>query len=189
MKLVFLGPPGAGKGTQAKLIANDKDLAHISTGDMLRAAVSSGSKLGLQVKSVLDSGQLVPDDLIVRLIEKRVEEEDCKVGYILDGFPRTVGQAQALQRMLEGKGTALSGVLLFQVSEEDLRTRLAIRRNEQGRADDDEQVQLERLRVYERETKPLIEFYDRLGFLRRVDASGNIEEISKKVAQVVSGLV
>ena len=112
-RIVFLGLPGAGKGTQAKLHAANSDIAHISTGDMLRAAVNGGTSLGQRVKSIMDEGQLVPDELMVELIGVRIAEPDCAKGYILDGFPRTVAQAEALQKMLQGREQGLSAVVLF----------------------------------------------------------------------------
>lgn len=183
LKLVFLGPPGAGKGTQAKLLSERRQIAHISTGDMLRAAVKEGSDLGKRVQTIIDAGQLVPDDLIVDLIRERISQSDCERGFILDGFPRTVAQAQALQRMLGERGESLSKVVFFNVRREDIRNRLDHRRGNEARADDSAEVQEERLRIYQEQTAPLIEFYQNLGLLHRLEAGGAIEEVQERLVQ------
>lgn len=180
-KIIFLGPPGAGKGTQAKLLAAKHQLAHISTGDMLRAAVAEGSELGKQVKGILDSGQLVSDALIVQLIEDRVKKSDCARGYILDGFPRTVPQAEALKAMLAAAGTSISAVVSFELSEESVLGRLTHRAGVEARADDSAEVQRERLRVYREQTSPLIQYYTNAKLLRSVDASGSVDDVQKLV--------
>lgn len=177
MKVVFLGPPGAGKGTQAKRLAEAEGLAHISTGEMLRAAVQKGTPLGQKVKDIMDAGHLVPDDLIVQLIQERVKEADCVAGYILDGFPRTLPQAEALSIMLDKSGARLDAVASFEVSEAALSERLAHRRGAEARVDDDAEVQRERLRVYNKQTAPLIDYYRNGKLLRPVDASGTIDDV------------
>lgn len=186
MRLVFLGAPGAGKGTQAKILAENRNLAHISTGDMLRQAVSTGSEIGKQVKSIMESGQLVPDEMIVTIIKERIRQEDCQEGYILDGFPRTVPQAESLKKMLQEQDEDLSNVVLFDVSDEDLRARLENRRGAEARKDDSAEVQLERLRVYKEQTEPLIAFYEGLGMLSKVNGAGSIEEVQERL-QVALG--
>lgn len=185
MKLVFLGPPGAGKGTQAKLLADAAKLAHISTGDMLREAVASGSSLGSKVKSIMDAGELVSDNLIVDLIKDRTSHADCAGGYILDGFPRTVAQAEALQQMLKQAGQELDKVVFFSVSEEALKARLENRRTVEGRSDDNVQTQLERLKVYSEKTAPLIDWYRSCGALVSLDATGSIEEVQQELRKIV----
>ena len=159
MKIVLLGAPGSGKGTQAKQLGERHSLAHISTGDMLRQAVRDETELGKQVKSIIDAGRLVPDELIVGIIKERVQEEDCAKGYILDGFPRTKAQAEALENMLKEQNESLTHVLLLQVDSEEVLRRLTKRRDKEGRADDSESTQRDRLEVYERETKPVIDYY------------------------------
>lgn len=186
MKVVFLGPPGAGKGTQAKLLAERKRIAHISTGEMLRAAVAAGSDLGKQVKDIIDSGKLVPDALMVALIQDRVKAVDCAEGYILDGFPRTVPQAEALAEMLKSNGVALDAVVYFEVSEADLLRRLEHRRGVEQRADDSVATQLERLRVYREQTAPLVDFYRAKGALTSVDAAGSVDEVYSKLDSALS---
>lgn len=187
MRIVFLGPPGAGKGTQAKRLAEQRGLAHISTGDMLRSAVQKGTPVGEKVKGIMDAGQLVPDEMIVEIIRDRVAENDCSRGYILDGFPRTLPQAEALGRMLGNGGGALDAVVSFEVSEADLSARLAHRRGAEARADDDAAVQQERLRVYQQQTAPLIDYYRSAKLLRSVNASGSIEDVYARLEQALKG--
>ena len=183
MKLVFLGPPGAGKGTQAKIYSQKHKIAHISTGEMLRAAVQAGSPLGIKVKSVIDSGQLVSDELIIELIRDRVKESDCSGGYILDGFPRTVKQAEALERLLKETGVKLDSAVLFDLPVTAIMERLANRRSTESRADDTENVQLERQKIYLEQTAPLIDYYKNSGLLKTVDASGSIEQVGARLEQ------
>ncbi len=184
-RLIFLGPPGAGKGTQAKLLAEREKLVHISTGDMLRSAVAAGTELGKQVKGIMDSGNLVPDKLIVDLIAERILQTDCKNGYILDGFPRTVAQAEALSAMLQQRNEKISQVIFFEVTPEDLRKRLEYRRGAEARVDDSVETQIERLQVYEKQTAPLVDYYQKTRSLKRVDAAGTVEEVFKKLQSVV----
>jgi len=186
MRVVLLGPPGAGKGTQAKLLAESHKLAHISTGEMLRASVQEGSELGKKVKDVMDAGQLVPDDLIVSIIEQRIQKPDCSAGYILDGFPRTLPQAKALDEMLKRLGSSIDGVVSFELHEQDVLDRLAHRRGAEARTDDNQATQLERLRVYKEQTAPLVEYYSKTGLLRPVNASGSIEEVRKNLLAILS---
>ncbi len=183
MKVVFLGPPGAGKGTQAKLLAEKKQLAHISTGEMLRAAVQEGSPLGLQVKDIMEGGKLVPDELMVGVIEDRIKKPDCKNGYILDGFPRTIAQAKALEEMLGKSGAKLDAVVTFDLDEKVVIARLEHRRGAESRADDEAEVQLKRMREYREKTEPLLGHYANSGLMRRVDASGSVEQVNAKLLE------
>lgn len=177
IRVVLLGAPGAGKGTQAKLLAQAKHLVHISTGDMLREAVAAGTELGKKVGQIINSGQLVPDDVMVSLIANRIAEPDAKEGFILDGFPRTVPQAEALDQLLKKLDKNLTHVLLFDVSEDAVLKRLAGRQAAESRADDSVEVQRERLRVYREKTEPLISFYQQQKRLLRIDASGDVAAV------------
>ncbi|MBL7661768.1 adenylate kinase [bacterium] len=173
-RIVFLGAPGAGKGTQAKLLSEHFAIQHISTGDMLRQAVKAGTALGREVQVLMESGKLVPDALMVKVIAERVALPDCEKGYILDGFPRTVPQAEALAQMLNG---AKLTVVHFDVNDAAVAKRLQARRESENRVDDDAAVQLERLRVYREQTAPLINHYRSKTNLLDIDASGSVEEV------------
>jgi len=175
--IVFLGPPGAGKGTQAKKLSAAQGICHISTGEMLRAAVASDSALGQRVKTTLDAGQLVSDELMIQLVQARFKEADCAKGAILDGFPRTVPQAEALSTMLSAGNEKLSAVVLFELSDDEVRARLAHRSGQEARSDDTGEVQLERMRVYRDQTAPLIGYYDAASALTRVSAAGTVDEV------------
>lgn len=181
--LIFLGPPGAGKGTQAKILAENCDIAHISTGDMLRAAVAGGTKIGQEVKEVLDRGELVPDRLMIDIIKDRIGRDDCKQGFLLDGFPRTIQQAQALQELLAAEDQQISDVILLKVNEEQLIARILKRGEESGRSDDTREVIENRISVYNQQTSPLISFYQDLGLLREVDGIGTIAEIQDRIVE------
>jgi adenylate kinase len=181
MRLVLLGPPGSGKGTQARLLADRLGIPAISTGEMLRAAVSEGTPLGQRVKAVMEAGELVSDDLMIALIRERMAAPDARAGFVLDGFPRTVDQAAALDRLLDGIGTDVSAVLNLSVPETALIDRLAGRSGQENRSDDRRETVLERLRVYHEKTEPLVEFYRGRGLLTDVDGMGDIAEIADRI--------
>jgi adenylate kinase len=181
MRLVLLGPPGSGKGTQARLLADRLGIPAISTGEMLRAAVREGTPLGQRVKAVMEAGELVSDDLMIALIRERMAAPDARAGFVLDGFPRTVDQAAALDRLLEGNGTDVSAVLNLSVPETALIDRLAGRSGQENRSDDRRETVLERLRVYHEKTEPLVEFYRGRGLLTNVDGMGDIAEIADRI--------
>jgi adenylate kinase len=183
MRIVFLGPPGSGKGTQAKLLAEQLGIPTISTGEILRAAVRDGTPLGLKAKAVMEAGELVSDDLMVDLIRDRLAKPDARRGFLLDGFPRTIAQAEALDRLLKGNGTTLSSVINLSVPETVLIDRLQGRSGQESRADDRRETVLERLRVYREKTEPLIEHYRRLGLLADVDGVGEVPEIAGRITR------
>jgi adenylate kinase len=177
MRIIFIGPPGAGKGTQAERIVGTYRLAHLSTGDMLRAARDAKTEIGRKAEQYMSRGQLVPDDVIVAIIARRLEEPDCRTGYLLDGFPRTIAQAEALDAMLDRKGTPLDAVLELDVPEEELYRRLAGR----GRTDDKPEVVSQRLVAYRQQTAPLLDYYAKRGLLKKIHGLGSVEEIFARI--------
>ena len=185
MRVVFLGPPGSGKGTQAKLLASRLGVPAISTGEILRAAVVERRPLGLQAKAVMDTGELVSDELMVALIRDRTQQGDAREGFILDGFPRTLAQAAALETMLSETGQALSGVLNLSVPEPLLVDRMAGRAAAESRSDDAPATVRERLRVYREKTAPLVDYYRQRDLLADVDGVGTIEEVSERIDQAL----
>jgi adenylate kinase len=181
MRIVFIGPPGAGKGTQAERLIETYKLAHLSTGDMLRAARDAGTEVGNRANQYMSKGQLVPDNIIIDIISERLEEPDCQGGYLLDGFPRTIAQAEALDGLLHKRGTPLDVVLELRVPEEELFKRLAGR----GRADDKPEVIRQRLVAYREQTEPLLEYYGKAELLKYVDGLGSVEEIFERIRVVL----
>lgn len=187
MRLIFLGAPGSGKGTQAKLLSQRLGIPQISTGEMLREAVRAGTPLGRQAKAIMEAGELVPDDVIVGLIRERLGAPDARRGFILDGFPRTPQQAVALDRLLdEGNFGALTTVVNLSVPEEVLVERLLGRAALENRADDRPETIRERLAVYGRKTEPLIGFYRERGLLADVDGLGEVERIAERIQQALT---
>ena len=212
--LIFLGPPGAGKGTQAKQIAKSYGVPHLSTGDMFREAVSRGTELGRRVKPIMDRGELVPDDLVMKLVAERLSQPDCAHGFVFDGFPRTLAQAALLDGIFEVRGIGKPLVIDFAVSADKLLLRLTGRWTcsvggeiynaydappkvpgvcdvDGGklvqRADDRPEVVKERLAAYERQTKPLTDYYSRQGVLKTIDAGASVDEVNRALNAVLKG--
>ena len=186
MRVLILGPQGSGKGTQAKRIAAAYDIPHVATGDILRSAVAAGSELGRQVEPILERGDLVPDDLMVELIRERLARE---TGFVLDGFPRTVPQAEALDAMLEEIEKPLDVVLLLEVDDDVALARLLARRAEEGRSDDAPDVIRNRLRLYHSLTEPVVERYREAGRLVAVEGERSVEEVAAEVEDALSQVV
>ena len=187
MRIVLLGPPGAGKGTQAARVACRFGAPHIATGDIFRANVAEGTELGRAAQEYMDLGDLVPDELVIAMVMERLGEDDCEAGFVLDGFPRTVNQAEALDRQLADLGAPLHAVLCFEAAEEELLRRLAGRAAAQHRADDAEQTIRHRLEVFAIKTRPLIDYYAHRGLLISVDAIGPIEVVTKRILAALEG--
>jgi adenylate kinase len=186
-RLLLLGPPGAGKGTQAERLVQKLGIPQISTGDMLRAEVASGSELGRRVRGVMERGELVPDELVIGVAQARLARPDARRGFVLDGFPRTAGQAEALDRMLVQQGTPLERCVAMIVDEEELVKRIERRAELEGREDDAAEATVRnRLRVYREQTEPLCAHYRRLGILREIDAVGAIDEVEKRIEEALA---
>ena len=188
MNIILFGPPGAGKGTQAQRIVDRHGLVQLSTGDMLRAAIAAGSELGLQAKSLMDEGKLVPDDVIIGMIADRMNDEDCKNGVILDGFPRTIAQAKALDAMFAAGHIQLDQVIEIQVDEAALFARIENRAANPGdaRSDDTAEVLEQRLKVYHENTAPVLPYYRDKGQLNIVDGMQSIEEVAAQIETLLS---
>jgi adenylate kinase len=185
LDILLLGPQGAGKGTQGKLISREYGIPHIATGDILRAAIAAGSELGRKAEPLLISGQLVPDDLMIELIRDRLANEDTERGVVLDGFPRTAVQAEALDEMLSEIDRPLGVVFEFQLPEEMAVQRLLRRAEEEGRADDTPETIRTRLRLYQEQTAPLIEYYRARGILVPIHADRSIDEVFQEIQQAL----
>lgn len=185
MRIVIMGAPGSGKGTQAALIVKALGLDHISTGDLLRAAVASGSELGMKAKEVMDRGELVSDEIVLGLLEERLARGQNGAGFILDGFPRNIAQAEALDALLERIGQPVDEALQIDVDEDQVVERIAKRAALEGRSDDTEETVRNRLKVYGEQTAPVVDYYAQKGILSRVLGEGSIEDVFQRIQGVL----
>lgn len=184
MRLILLGPPGVGKGTQAKILVEAYGIPQLSTGDILRSAIANQTALGLAAKEVMDRGDLVSNDIVNGIVSERLDGEDCKAGFVLDGFPRTIPQADALGQMLEDKGMQLDAVIQITADADVLVARIANRAKESSggaRADDNVEVVRNRLEVYKQQTAPLVDYYRGKGLLRTVDGTQPIDQVTAEI--------
>jgi len=185
MRLVLLGAPGSGKGTQAARLKADLNVPHISTGDMLRAAVAAGTPLGLKAKAVMDAGQLVSDDILLGMLEERLAQDDARNGFILDGYPRNLAQADALDHLLSRIGQPLDAVIKLEVPNEAIIGRCQIRFQAENRADDNPDTVRKRLGVYAEQTAPVADFYAKRGKLQIVDGVGGLDDVTARIKRAL----
>ncbi|MBO9588182.1 adenylate kinase [Devosia sp.] len=181
MRLILLGPPGAGKGTQAKILVEAYGIPQLSTGDILRAAIAAQTPLGLEAKAIMDRGDLVSDAIVNGIVSERIDAEDCKPGFILDGFPRTIAQAQALDDMLKAKGIKLDAVIELTADADELVRRVIQRSKDSNRPDDNPEVIRKRLDVYQTSTAPLVDYYSRQGLVKTVDGMEAVETVTAAI--------
>ena len=186
MILVLLGPPGSGKGTQSEKLVDCFNIVHLSTGEILRQAVRDDTHLGQQAASFIKNGQLVPDEMVVNLVGHRLAYPDCARGCLLDGFPRSIGQAQSLDRYLEVRGTFVDLVLEIRVDDKELRRRMLERAQKEGRSDDNPDTIAKRFDVYQTATQPLVEYYNQQGKLKTIDGMGSPDEVFQQIQSLVN---
>jgi adenylate kinase len=185
MRLILFGPPGAGKGTQATAISEELSVPHIATGDILRDNVRNETELGVRAKQYMDQGDLVPDEVVIGMLDERISRDDAADGFLLDGYPRTVAQAEALDAALAADGRAIDAVIRLLVDDDELVSRLLRRAEEQGRSDDTREVIENRLAVYRNETEPLVDLYRERGLLREVEGTGPVAEVRQRILDAV----
>jgi adenylate kinase len=185
MRLILMGPPGAGKGTQAKYVADHFGIPAISTGDIFRANVSQGTELGVEAKRYMDAGEYVPDELTNRMVRNRIDEPDAEPGFLLDGYPRTLAQVEELDGMIAHTGHRLDAVVVLTVDAEELVQRLLQRAQTDGRADDTEEVIRRRQEIYQEETQPLIAVYRQRGLVQEIDGMGDVDAVTKRIFEAL----
>ena len=183
--LILFGPPAAGKGTQAKRLVAERGMIQLSTGDMLRAAIAEGAEIGQRCKSIMDAGHLVPDNIVIALIELKLDEAEAAGGAIFDGFPRTLAQAEALDEMLQRRGGRIDHVIRLKVDEDKLLARVTKRFEEQGRPDDNPETFVTRLAAYNAQTAPLLPYYGDQGKLTEIDGMGSVEDVAAQIDGVL----
>ena len=189
LNIVLFGPPGAGKGTQSQKLIDKYNLIHLSTGDLLRSEIAGGTELGMKAKSLMDNGKLVPDEVVIGMISNKVQEHNSAGGFIFDGFPRTVPQAQGLDKLLQEYGTEISCMIALKVDDEELTKRLLLRGQTSGRPDDqNEQLIRNRIQEYNTKTTPVADYYQGQGKFCAVDGIGEIEEIFAELCEQVDAL-
>jgi len=190
LNIVLFGPPGAGKGTQSEKLINKYNLTHISTGDLFRKHLGEGTELGKLAQKYMDDGFLVPDEVVIGMVDEKIKASKDVNGFIFDGFPRTVNQAEALDRLMESKGNPISGMISLEVPFEELKKRLLERGKVSGRADDQSEEKIDnRIKVYQDETMPVAEYYQKQNKLQTINGVGSIDDIFQKICAVIDGLV
>ena len=189
LNIVLFGPPGAGKGTQSEKIIEKYNLVHISTGDLFRKHLKENTELGKLAQKYMDEGRLVPDEVVDKMVDDRISNDMDHAGFIFDGYPRTVSQAEALDRLMDRLNTGISAMICLQVEEEELINRILLRGKDSGRADDQTREKIHtRIEVYNKETLPVAEYYDRKGILNNIVGSGGIEDIFNRISQTIDSL-
>lgn len=189
LNIILFGPPGAGKGTQAKKMAEDFNLVHLSTGDMLRSEMHQESELGLFAREKMEKGELVPDETVIKMIDKKLDEHAGATGFIFDGFPRTTAQAEALDNLLEGRNDDITTLMALEVEKNELISRLQSRAEQEGRSDDKDIATIEnRIKVYNENTKPVMDYYRGKGKYTPIDGMGSIEEIYGRISEALKSL-
>lgn len=186
MRLIFIGPPGVGKGTQAERVSKHFGIVHLSTGDILRAEIKTQSPIGQQAKTYIDQGHLVPDDILLTIMEQYLQRPECANGYLLDGFPRTIPQAEGLDRLLQQTHQSLDAVINLTAEDEELLQRLLRRGKTSGRSDDNPTVITKRLEVYRKLTQPILGYYEKQNLLKTVYGAGPIPEITNRILKVLN---
>lgn len=189
LNIVLFGPPGAGKGTQSEKLISKYNLKHISTGDLFRKHLSEGTELGKAAQKYMDDGNLVPDEVVIGMVDDTIKNNPDANGFILDGFPRTINQAEALDKLMNGKGTPISGMISLEVPVEELKKRLLERGKQSGRVDDQNEEKINnRIAVYQKETLPVSQYYQHQGKFNAIHGVGSIEEIFKNICEVIDRL-